>query len=45
MDYLLKNGSPRFKGEIQAEIYQIRMMAKFSYKENGEEKGIIGNIN
>lgn len=36
---MLKNGSPRFVGDIRDEIYQIRILHRFSYQEGSEDKG------
>lgn len=40
LEHLLKFGSPACMNEIQDEIYKIRILQDFSYREGNEEKGI-----
>lgn len=38
MEYLLKNGCPRFAIDFREEIFRIRMLTEFTHKENGDDK-------
>lgn len=39
MDYLLKNGAPRVVQDIKDDLYKIRSLNNFSYREGGQDRG------
>jgi len=39
MDYLLKNGAPRVVQDIKDDLYKIRSLNNFSYREAGQDRG------
>ncbi len=39
MEYILKNGSPRFQQDLRHDMYKISLLSNFSTLENGVDKG------
>ena len=39
MDYLVKNGAPRVIQELKDDMYKIKTLENFSYKDNGNDRG------
>jgi len=37
IEYLIKNGSPRFVLDFRQEIYRIRLLMQFNHTENGDK--------
>ena len=39
LDYLCKNGAPRVIQDLKDDMFKIRTLIDFSYRESGAEKG------
>jgi epsin len=39
MDYLVKNGAPRCIQDVKDDLYKIRSLQDFNYKDGDEERG------
>ena len=45
VEYMIKNGSPRFVIDFREEIFRIRLLTQFTHKEDGEDKSASSILN